>query len=201
MNGIDKMTQQILAEAQEQADQMLAEARKSADDALKEAGETCEVRQREAGRALELELREFSARASSARDLARRRAILEAKQAIISQIIEKTCEKLRKAETAEYFESLRRMFEKFGHGEAGQMFLSAADLARMPKDFKEAVSEIAREKGGSIEVSEEPGQISDGFLLVYGGIEENCTFEALVEADRSRLQDQVNAMLWRECNG
>lgn len=201
MSGLDKMTQQILQEAQEQADQLLIDAKEDAQKAVEQARQECEVWEQKAHVSLEKELDEFRARAASSRDLERRRAVLEAKQEIIADMIEKTCERMRQAGVEEYFETLRRMFEKFCHGEDGQMYLSAEDLARVPQEFRDLVEKIAAEKGGSIELQDVPGRIPDGFLLVYGGIEENCTFEAVIESDRSRLQDQVNKMLWRECNG
>lgn len=201
MSGLDKMTQQILQEAQEQADQLLIDAKEDAQKAVEQARQECEVWEQKAHVSLEKELDEFRARAASSRDLERRRAVLEAKQEIIADMIEKTCERMRQAGVEEYFETLRRMFEKFCHGEDGQMYLSAEDLARVPQEFRDLVENIAAEKGGSIELQDVPGRIPDGFLLVYGGIEENCTFEAVIESDRSRLQDQVNKMLWRECNG
>lgn len=201
MNGLDKMTQQILQEAQQQADQLLIDAKEDAQKSVDQARQESEAWAKEAAVSLEKELDEFRARAASSRDLERRRAILEAKQEIIAEMIEKTCERMRQAGVEEYFETLKRMFEKFCHGEEGQMYLSAQDLARVPQEFRESVMRIAAQKGGSIEVQDVPGRIADGFLLVYGGIEENCTFEAVIESDRSRLQDQVNAMLWRECNG
>lgn len=201
MSGLDKMTQQILQEAQEQADQLLIDAKEDAQKAVEQARQECEVWEQRAHVSLAKEIDEFRARAASSRDLERRRAILEAKQEIIAEMIEKTCEWMRQAGVEEYFETLKRMFEKFCHGEDGQMYLSAQDLARAPQEFRDTVAKIAADKGGSIELQDVPGRIPDGFLLVYGGIEENCTFEAVIESDRSRLQDQVNTMLWRECNG
>ena len=35
-----------------------------------------------------------------------------------------------------------------------------------------------------------------GFVLLYGGIEENCTVRALFDARREALQDQVHALLF-----
>ena len=42
----------------------------------------------------------------------------------------------------------------------------------------------------------EPRPIEDGFVLVYGGIEENCTFRALMDAKKDQLQDTVNQILF-----
>ena len=35
-----------------------------------------------------------------------------------------------------------------------------------------------------------------GFLLVYGGIEENCTISAVFASKREELSDQVNRLLF-----
>ena len=54
----------------------------------------------------------------------------------------------------------------------------------------------AKEKGGSLTLGKEPGKIEDGFLLVYGGVEENCTLKALMDAKKDSLQDKVNEILF-----
>ena len=35
-----------------------------------------------------------------------------------------------------------------------------------------------------------------GFLLVYGGIEENCTIRAVFDSKREELSDHVNRLLF-----
>ena len=39
-------------------------------------------------------------------------------------------------------------------------------------------------------------RIIDSFVLIYGGIEENCTFPALFDAKREQLQDLVHRLLF-----
>ena len=43
---------------------------------------------------------------------------------------------------------------------------------------------------------EEAAPIDNGFILVYGGVEENCTFRALMDGGRERLQDAVRRVLF-----
>ena len=38
--------------------------------------------------------------------------------------------------------------------------------------------------------------LDGGFILIYGGIEENCTIRALFDARRETLQDQVHGLLF-----
>ena len=65
----------------------------------------------------------------------------------------------------------------------------------MPSDFEEKIIAAAAEKGGSLVLSKERS-IEDGFILVYGGIEENCTLKALLDAKKDELQDKVNEILF-----
>ena len=45
--------------------------------------------------------------------------------------------------------------------------------------------------------SKTPCDLPDGFLLVYGGIDVNCTFDALFEAEADALQDIAGGLLFR----
>lgn len=68
----------------------------------------------------------------------------------------------------------------------------------MPADFEKRISAAAEEKGGSLVLSKEPKAIEDGFILVYGGIEENCTLKALLDAKKDELQDKVRDFIFIE---
>ncbi len=201
MSGLDKMTQQILLEAQEEAERILADAKREAEEILAQGKNECEAWDKESSGLLDKELKEFRAKGASAREQKRRRAILKAKQEIIAEMIEKVRKRMHEADSDEYFEFLRQTFGKYCQRGEGRMFLSTRDLKRVPQGFLASIEKTAGEKGGSVRLSKEPGQIADGFLLIYGDIEENCTFEALLEANKGRLVDQVNQMLWRECDG
>ena len=51
-------------------------------------------------------------------------------------------------------------------------------------------------ENGSLTVSRTPADIENGFVLRYGGIDENCSLRALFEEKRETLQDIVNKILW-----
>ena len=77
----------------------------------------------------------------------------------------------------------------------GEIRLSSEDLKRLPADFEEKAAAIAKEKGGSLRLSKEPAAIKDGFLLVYGYIEENCSLDAVFAAEKDSLTDLIHSML------
>ena len=87
--------------------------------------------------------------------------------------------------------------EKYELGELAKMFLPQSRFEMsFEEGFAAVVNGIASEKGGSLRVSEEAAPIENGFLLKYGGIEENCSLKALFTSMRDRLQDKVNEALW-----
>ena len=74
--------------------------------------------------------------------------------------------------------------------------LGEADRKRMPADFPKKLENVLP-KGASLTVSDTPSpSVEGGFLLIYGGIEENCTFRALFDAKREALQDIANQILF-----
>ena len=127
-----------------------------------------------------------------------RRILLEARQALIRESIRQAAESLAQLEAADYFAVLLRLAAAHALPQAGEMVLSPRDRERLPADFPGKLQEALPE-GASLTISArtEPG-IQGGFLLVYGGIEENCTFRALFDAKEEELQDLANRVLFSD---
>ena len=98
--------------------------------------------------------------------------------------------------TEEYFVLIRKMLKQFVLAKQGELYFSERDLDRMPDGFETEVEEIAASKGGSLLLMKEPKNIDGGFILVYGGIEENCSFKALFLAQKDRILDKVHELLF-----
>lgn len=202
MEGLERMTREITGRAGKEAQELLEKARQEAQALVAEAKREAAERLKEEGGRMDREEAEAAGRAASARALAGRRELLRVRQEIIADLIDKARRRLEERETEAYFDTLLQMLAEAAHPqEKGTMILSAGDLARLPADFEERVSRTAKEKGGTVELQREPGRAMHGFMLAYGGVEENCTFEALVQEKRDRLQDLANEMLWRESDG
>ncbi|QOV20273.1 V-type ATP synthase subunit E [Blautia liquoris] len=201
MNGLEKITEQILDEAREETDQILDKAEKEKTKILAKSKKECDQRKREFIASMEKELQDYSDREASVREQRFNRAVLQEKQLIIEEMIDKAYHQMKNQETGIYFKTLERLFERYCHSEEGQMILNIHDLERMPGDFRYSIEQLAGKKGGSLTISDVPGQISDGFLLIYGKVEENCTFQSIIEAKKDCLKDQVNKILWEESDG
>ncbi len=89
------------------------------------------------------------------------------------------------------------MVKKYAHNKSGKILFSAADKARLTKDFENSLKQCLEAKvGAALTIASEEPPFEGGFLLVYGDIEENCSFDALFAEERDNLQDKVNSLLF-----
>ena len=86
--------------------------------------------------------------------------------------------------------------KKYALDEDGEIIFSQKDRDRMPADLMEKINALAEEKDGSLELSDEVRKTDGGFVLVYGGIEENCTFKSLLAIEKERLHDLINEIVF-----
>lgn len=196
MSGLDKMKARILEEAQSTAQEISDKAKADADAAVQAARESAEA---EAAKILERAKRDaadYAARVDSSMDMQRKQAVLAAKQEVIGGVLDKAYDAVMNLDDEKYFEMLEKLLEKHVLAEEGVICFSAKDLERMPEGFPEKVKSIAESKGGKLTLSEKPEKMDGGFLLVYGGIEENCTISAVFASRREELSDQVNRLLF-----
>ena len=196
MTGLEKITDQILADAGQEAEEIISRAEAQAEAVLAEAGREAEkitagIRKKSAA-----DVENHRNRVASANDLYRRTEILRRKQEVIAQVIEAAYEKVCSMDAEPYFGMLEKMIEKYALAQDGEICFSRRDLKRMPEDFKKRIAAAARNAGGALTLSEQSRDIENGFILVYGGIEENCTIRALFDSRRDAMQDQVNALLF-----
>jgi V/A-type H+-transporting ATPase subunit E len=196
MSGLEKITSQIQEEAKSQAAQKLAEAQQEADAILEEAKSTCAGLEADAEEKNAAQKTNHESRVKSSAEQQRRTALLQAKQEIIAEVIDEAYQTLKNEDVQGYFLTMEKILKTYVLAEAGEIYFSKEDLARMPADFEKKIEAAAKEKGGSLVLKKEPKAISDGFILVYGGIEENCTLQALFDAKKDQLQDKVNEILF-----
>ena len=193
MTGVEKIVQQIQDDAQQAAQAALARARDEARQIMEQVrGETdAQVAAIEAQSAAAVAAAHESAKSAAA--LARRRAVLEAKQEIISSAIAEAQKAACALPEQEYFALILKMIGKYSLPLDGEILFNPADKKRLPDSFADA---LAKQAKGTLRISDETRGIDGGFVLVYGGIEENCSFAALIDAARETLQDQVQALLF-----
>lgn len=189
MTGNDKIIERILEESQQAAAAVEAEAETKAAARLdeektalaKQAGAAAETRAAEADRQIRA--------AQSAAALLVRNAQLERRREEIDRTLDETLAFLRAMPAETYFQWIARQVTAHRDGEGGELLLSAADLARVPSDFAATLG---------VTLCHTPVKTNGGCILRYGDIEENLTFEALLDEQRDRLEDVICRELWGE---
>ncbi|MGI6275310.1 MAG: V-type ATP synthase subunit E family protein [Acutalibacteraceae bacterium] len=187
--------EQIRADAEQKAGETVAAAEREAEALLEKAAQAAEAEaaEREASGAAEAE--GIRRHAESAAVFSRRRTLLAAKQSAIRDAVAAAKSQLHGLSDGEYFAVLARLAQKYAADGDAEMRLNAADLARLPAGFEDRLNKAVGR--GHITVSKTPCDLPDGFLLVYGGIDVNCTFDALFEAEADALQDIAGGLLFR----
>lgn len=197
MTGLEKMKSQILNEAELSAKKILDEAKQDAEKVMQTAKENAEAECGRISKKSEAELEAVKERAASSRDLQKRKAILQAKQEVIAKILDDVYEALLVLDDKSYFEFIRKMLKKFVLPQEGSICFSSNDLKRMPENFESEIMDIAAKKGGKLTLLKEGNDnIRGGFVLLYGGIEENCTFKAMFDSKKGELSDKVRVLLF-----
>lgn len=196
MTGLDKMKSQILDEAKAAADSKTAEAKKQAEEMLDQAKAEAAKTTSSISQKSEAEVANYKERVASSIDLRRRTELLAAKQEIIAEVLDKAYGTLKTMESGEYFDMLLKLLGKYALPQEGEIYFSSTDLERLPSGYEEKISLAAGEKGGSLTLSKTGRNIENGFILVYGGIEENCTLKAMFDSKRDELSDRVHQLLF-----
>lgn len=196
MAGLDKIIGEIHAESDGLIREVLDRAQKEAaqirSEAEKKAGDSVERIRRES----DARLADSKSRAQSAAALTKRQLLLQEKQNLIGEVLEKAKETFLALPEAEYFDTLLALLKKNALSEQGEILLNERDRKRLPADFEKKAEEASKAKGGSLRISEKTREIDGGLILVYEGIEQNCSVDALFETNIEMLQDKIQNILF-----
>ena len=194
MTGLDAILEQIGKEADAQAKDLLDTAKAEAETTLEEARQEAQRQAQEILEQAKAKATSVEERAQSTAQLERRDRLLRCKQQLIREALEAACEDLENAPAEEYFTILLELAQRAAQPGEGTLYLRAQDLDRLPENFQQELDRVTPQ--GKITVSSTPRKIPGGFVLVYGPIEMDCTFQALFQAAYEGLRDAAGAILF-----
>lgn len=196
MSGLDKMKSQILDEANHSAEVKIAEAKAKAEGIIDAAKAQAAAEVEKISNKAKADADHYAQRVASSCEMQRKQALLRAKQDVISGVLDQAYNNVLSMDADAYFDMIRKMLDKYVLSESGEIYFSAKDLSRMPAGFEGEIQKAAAAKGGALSLVKEAKEMDGGFVLVYGGIEENCTIKALFDAKRDELSDKVHGLLF-----
>ena len=121
MTGLDKMISQIQAEAKAEAESRLAAAREEAEKLTAQAAAEGEAMGEALVQQAEEDASRYLDRVRSSADMKRRMAILQAKQEVIAEVLEKAYERLDSLDEAAYFDLIRRLLAQYAQPLDGEI--------------------------------------------------------------------------------
>ena len=175
-NKIKQITEDIINDGKAQAAEITAAAQKQADKIMADA-------QKKAAQIAE------SAAVGSKASAARK--ITSAKAEMINDCMLYAAQQLKNLPDDKYFDALLKLILKYAHPEDGELILSSRDVSRLPKDFVDKANSGLSKNGGRIVLSDTTLDIDSGFILRDGGIDENCTFDALIKENSDKIKDAL----------
>lgn len=190
MTGLEKIVKHIEEDAKASVNAIVAEAESKAKEIIALAHAEGEQKRAEIEERSKLDVESFLSRAESASLLQEKKLILNVKQQIISDVITRAKDSLLNLPDQEYFEVITKMIKKYALNQTGSISFSLKDKNRLPEDFNKTL------QAAKLTVSDKTSDIDGGFILIYGDVEENCSFNAIFFAAKESLQDKVCKVLF-----
>ncbi len=225
MNGIERITQRIGADTQAEIDRILADANAQAQAISEKFRAQAQAEDRMLLARSEKAAAEREERLVSAAQMEARKTLLAAKQEMVELAYRRAMEKLRSLTKEQYTELLSAMLaeaaatgreevifspeDRAGVGKAAvaranellarasapDLLLGDGMLADLVNKVAAGVSALAQGTA-MLTVSEETRPMDGGFILRDGRIEVNCTFGALIQAEREHALSQSAKLLF-----
>ena len=196
MSGIDEILNIIDSQQKQTEENLVSAAEHKASAIIYDGNEKAEKAYEEHIKKMTEQLAHDYDNACSSADAAMKRRVLSRKIELIDETIEAALAKLDKLPAEEYFAVIGKLAAKRLRAGEGVLSLSKRDLDRVPADFIKKLSAEAEKLGGSVKLGSEPADIENGFILSYGLISENCSFRAVVEAEREGVRDTAARVLF-----
>ncbi|WP_316631190.1 hypothetical protein [uncultured Ruminococcus sp.] len=193
MSGIDKIIQEIETNTAQSCDSVLAQARQKADAIITDAQKQADQIVADGKDRTAAHVADIKKRGDSAAELEEKRVMLYTKQQIINTMLSEGLTSAKNLPKDEYFALIKSMVAKYSMEDDGVIFFGEKDNQRLPADFSGELNQAAK---GGIVLSSEPAPIDAGFILKYGGIEQNCSFDAIFAGEAENLSDKAGRLLF-----
>ena len=198
MNGIDRITDRIEADAREQAKAIIAEAEAKCAEIRKENEKKAQERYLELIRNGTKDCESGLERRKSAAEMDAKKSVLALKQDCVAEAFDMAKRRLADMPEDSYVGFLASLAASAAADGSGEIVLSARDRERCGKAVLERANAALAAKGltPALTLAADSREISGGLILRQGGVEVNCSIEALVEALKGPMTSDVARTLF-----
>ena len=193
MNGLERITSRIEAEAQNEINAILDAGKAEANRIVDGWREKIDAESREAAARNEKAAAEREERLKSAAEMDARKTILAAKQEMVEAAYALALDKLCKRSGEEKIKLLSDLLVRASSTGTEEAVFSAADKA----DGAKAVEAANAASGKKLTLSDDSAPIRGGFILRDKNVEVNCAFETLVRLQKAETAGAVAKILFQ----
>ncbi len=198
MNGINKITERIRLDAEQEINTLAAENKVECDKILaKYKDEAQAIYWRVVSEGKQEAERRVELRRGAAQTESKKR-MLQLKQDMVALCFEKAEEKLLHLPEAEYEAFLCALAVRAAESGREELIFNAADRERLGQRVTEAANAALQKAGktGELRLSAATRPIEGGLIVSGGRVETNCSVKTLLELRRSELAGEVAKLLF-----
>ena len=198
MKGTEKIIAHIRADGDAEAKKIIDAASKQADEKRAESFKAALSEYEKLMQAGNAECEDILSGSRRIAEMEAKKSVLSVKQEMISAAFDAAREEIVNMPRDKYTQFLARMAAEAAASGMEEIVLNARDKAEVGKAVCKAANELLSAKGtpGKLTVSEDTADISGGVIVRFGGIETNCSIDALIRQRRSGLSTEVAAALF-----
>ena len=198
MNGIEKITQRIAAEAEAECGRITAEAEQRC-AAIKAEYDAKAAQVYESAIAKgKQEIEQLSIRREGTVRMDAKKDRLLLKQELVQEAFSRAKEKLLALPREEYVNFAAKLAASAASTGTEELILSKKDAGDFGAELAAKVNALLQAMGktGALALSAETRELDGGLILRSGSVETNCTLDTLLEQARSTMESEVAGILF-----
>ena len=198
MKGIDKITARILADAEQETRTLLPEAETEAQELAKQYDKQAQDAYWKLVTAGKQAADQRAERLTGAAVMEAKKQILAFKQELVEQVFHDAVSHLVNLPEEQQIDLLASLAVRAATTGEETLIFSAKDREKYGRCVVAAANEKLRAAGkpGHLTLSEETREMAGGLIVTDGLVDVNCSFEVMVEAQRSALTGPVAELLF-----
>lgn len=198
MNGIDKISARILADAEAEAAAICAQAEEKAAQITADYDRKIAAEQQRLSAEVQTEAEKQLARDQGAARMAARRQLLETKQTLVDAAFRQAEQQLLTLPQAEYVRLCAHLACEASVSGSEELIFCEKDRAAVGQAVTDAANTLLRKAGkpAALTLCVQTRPMQGGVVLKNGLVETNCSIETLVSGLRPELSGKVAARLF-----
>lgn len=198
MNGIEKITQRIAAEAEAECGRITAEAeQRCAAIRAEYDAKAAQVYESAMARGKQ-EIEQRSIREEGTLRMDAKKDMLLLKQELVQEAFSRAREKLLALPREEYVDFAAKLAAAAASAGTEEIILSEKDAGELGAEITAKANDLLHSMGkaGELRLSAETRELGRGLILRDGSVETNCTVDTLLEQVRSTSESEVTKILF-----